>query len=296
MDNQGMGPPGLARVRRRRLPRGTAAALVVFALASGTHSPAEASTDVELSLTFDASNLDLQAIDLSNSGTAAMTTSVVSLNGGQVLPVPSRTAEGVAARFPAFDATRSGARAVIRIMNAGSEDVLDPGSRTITWSADFMVDAISVSKTSGSTDNGNNVLQRGLAGSGHQFKLQVDGKDGKRPGCRVETAVGSLLVVVPVTVVSSTWYRASCERDGDILTGTVSRLDNDGNVLQTWSRTATYTGATPLGDLTFNNPTLPTSIGGKLRDDGTARVAGDQFNGVIDNVVIDLAPSGTPAS
>ena len=265
------------------------ACLPALALACAAPGLASATTAAELVLKFDSSDPDSQVVDVSSTGTAEVKNSVVRLNGGQLVPTSSRTGQGSAARFPKFDASSTGDRAIIRVLNAGTYDPFDPGGHPITWGADFKVDSVTVDATSGSTDNGNNLVQRGLAGSGHQYKLEVDGNGGKRPACRVETKVDHLLAVVPVTVESGKWYRATCQRTGDTLTGTVSRLDYSGDVVQTWSRTATYTGEGSLGGINFDDPGLPVSVGGKLRNDGTARTAGDQFNGVVDNVVIDVS-------
>lgn len=222
---------------------------------------------------------------LGNDGDGAVSTSVVTASGGTLTGVASRPGQGRAVRFPAFDPSADGARAVVKIVNRTTTDVLAPGRRDFAWSAAFKVDAKSAEHTSTSHDNGDNLFQRGLYND-TQFKLDVDNH---RPGCRLRGSTGgsgAVRVVAPVTVSASRWYRATCTRSGSKLTITLARFDSSGHVDRSWSRTAT--SKVGFGRVTWRNIHTPVTVGGKLTPSGTLTRSSDQFNGVVDNPALRI--------
>jgi hypothetical protein len=223
---------------------------------------------------------------LTNAGSASVTTSVVSAHGGTVDTVASWSGQGSAVRFPAYNPTSSGARAVIKVVNRTSTDVLAPGNRDFSWSADFALDADSESHARGSYDNGNNIFQRGLFGD-TQFKLDADGR---QPSCRLRGSTGTqgaLRVQAPVTVAAGQWYHATCTRTGNTLSIAVQAIAADGSVPGQWSRSATSSRG--FGTLTWSKTGTPLTIGGKLSAAGKLTSGStDQFNGVVDNAVLQF--------
>ena len=258
-------------------------ALILIFAVLGRSSTAE-SPSSGLLLDFDSAPTGAVVTSVENTGTAPVSGSVVTTNGGEAVSVASRNGQTNGVQLPAFDPTAAGPRAVIAVVTSGTTEVLSPGKRSFSWGADFKVDAVSASKETGSTDNGDNLVQRGLAGSHRQFKLELDKR---QPACRVEASAGSLRVQIPVTVEPTSWYRATCTRVYNTVTATLVRYDADGNVTDSWTRSATRSKG--LGTLTWVNPQVPVSVGGKLTNDGrVVSTASDQFNGVVDNVVLDI--------
>ena len=242
------------------------------------------SPSTELLLDFDSAPSGSVVTSVENTGTAPVSGSVVTTHGGQAVSVASRGDQTNGVRLPPFESGETGARAVIAVVTSETTEVLSPGKRAFSWGADFKLYAVSASKETGSTDNGDNLVQRGLAGSHRQFKLELDNR---RPACRVEASAGSLRVQIPVAVSSTSWYGATCTRTFNEVTATLVRYDAEGNVTDSWTRSATRSGG--LGTLIWSNPQVPLSVGGKLTNDGReVAKASDPFNGVVDNVVFDV--------
>ena len=218
---------------------------------------------------------------LGNDGDGAVDTSVVRSSGGTLTSASSRPGQGHAVRFPSFDPSQYGARALVKIVNRTTRDVLAPGRSDFAWSAAFKVDAQSAEHAGASHDNGDNLLQRGLY-HGTQFKLDVDDH---RPGCRLRGSTGyrgAVRVVSPVTVSANRWYRATCTRSGSKLTITLAVFAADGSATRRWSRSAT--SKVGFGTLTWGDIHTPVTIGGKLTSSSTlTSMSSDQFNGVVDN-------------
>ncbi len=91
----------------------------------------------------------------------------------------------------------------------------------------------------------------------------------------------------PLTVAADRWYHAACTRTANTLTISVQAFDADGTLTGQWSRSAT--GPRGFGSLTCTKTGTPLSIGGKLTAAGKL-VGGssDQFNGVVDNAVLQV--------
>lgn len=211
-------------------------------------------------------------------GNADVVIDVAFRNSGIVTGGPGQSggAADRAARFPTHDASPEAPRAVVRIVEDGPGDALDPGTQRFSFGVDVNLDAVSSSNEPGSSDNGDNVFQRGLYNDASQYKLQVDGR---RPSCRVSGSAGAVFVRSPVSLQAGQWYRMTCTRDGDTVTLAVSDL-NAGTVGTTTSTSGT--GAT--GSMTPSSSQVPLSVGGKLNADGSVASSTDQFNGTVDTV------------
>ena len=216
-------------------------------------------------------------------GSAQLKGSVLEHNGGIIRASTGRPGQGRGVSTPAFDGSSDAPRAAIRITNPTDVDRLNPGVRGFSYGVDFMLDAHS--SEVGSTDEGDNLLQRGLFEDEDQFKLQVDGR---QPSCRIEGSVGSgtdaLLVGSTVVVDSTHWYRAQCTRKGRTLTIAVTRFDPDG----TKEVTKTHATSAAVIDVRMSSAVVPLSVGGAVSADGGIYVHNDAFNGLIDNVSLDL--------
>lgn len=217
------------------------------------------------------------------SGAASVSADVATRNGGQLVAATGRTGSGRAVRMPAFGAADSTPRAVVRVVNAGSRDQLSPGNRDFSFGADFVLDA--VSSQTGSSDDGDNLVQRGRFDDPDQYKLQIDSR---RPSCRLMGTTGSsavdLLVTSSVVVDSTHWYTATCVRTGSTLQVVVSKINSDGTT------TTTTTTKRSQGVINISMPAKSTalSIGGKLDADGSVSTDSDQFNGLVDNVLVQV--------
>jgi len=257
-------------------------AVLTFSVVGNVGSASATTTDLVLYYPFEppaAASSTTQPF-LGNDGDGAVDTSVVESSGGTLTSVSSRPGQGQAVRFPAFDPSEYGARAVVRIVNRTSTDVLAPGRRNFAWSAAFKIDAESAEHSRTSHDNGDNLLQRGLY-YGPQFKLDVDDH---RPGCRLRGSTGgsgAVRVVSAVTVSANRWYRATCTRSGNRLTIKLTLFAADGSVTRSWRRSAT--SKVGFGKLSWRNIDTPVTIGGKLTPSSTTSTSSDQFNGVVDN-------------
>lgn len=235
-------------------------------------APSAAETEPDLALPFDGGSVGDQ-VSLRSSGTAEVDVAISAVFPGTVTAVPH--GRGNAARMEPFDALVKATPAVITVTSLWG-DPLDPGSAPFRFGAEFKLD----SRSAGSgTDNGNNLIQRGLAADDSQYKIQVDSN---RPSCRVRGSEGAVEVRAGHDVTPGEWYRVRCTRVGSTVTLKLVTYDEDSTrVVEEWSDS----GA--IGGLSFPR-TLPISIGGKV--DGGGDVIGwdsDQFNGVIDNAHFD---------
>lgn len=206
-------------------------------------------------------------------GTAQLDLGVSTLAGGRLTvdrAVPGRVP---AFDFPAFQATGAYPRAVIVARNAGNEDLLSPGAADFSYGADIRLDSLAQGRAE---DNGDNVVQRGLATDPVMFKLEVDQR---RPGCTVKSTAGAVSIFHTDTVEPDRWYRVRCERDGEGVTIQVTELP-----LEEGTTASGRTKRGPTGEVTMSGPHVPFSVGGKVAPDGTVVAsASDQFNGSIAN-------------
>ncbi|HZJ05402.1 MAG TPA: hypothetical protein VFD59_08025 [Nocardioidaceae bacterium] len=213
---------------------------------------------------------------VTNLGSADVTARVVTLDGGEATRVTGH-GPGEALRFPAFSGSSNPPRAVLRITNDGSPDQLNPGTARFSFGADLRLRKESEGTRA---DNGNNVLQRGLYEDAAQYKLDVDGR---RPGCRVKGASGTVSVRSAARVNPRDWYRVACTRDESAVTMRVVQFLEGGG-----RRTSTKSASGPTGVVVMSSPRTPMSVAGKLQTDGRLVPSTDQFNGVIDRVFLRI--------
>lgn len=217
--------------------------------------------------------------------------SVVTKNGGVVLVATGRAGNGRAIDLPDHDGAATGPRGVVKVIDSdlADGDALSPGLAPFTFGADFQLDATNASTQ---YDNGNNLIQRGLAGSGHQYKLQVDNTaSGPKASCGLEQKVSdtetrTAFVTSTVVINPAQWYRVRCTRVDTSLKIVVTPYNPDGT-----PQTAVTTSKTiQVIDLTWpvTSPTIPMSIGGKLNATGAIAGQSDQFNGLIDNAILSV--------
>ncbi len=274
------------------MPRRHTALIVMAALAVlpglALAAPAAAAPADQVWLAFGETPAGQVLTTVTNEGTLAadMLQSVVTLNGGTLVAGSAVSGQGSSADFPAFNASGSGRRAVVRVTNAGSVDRLVPGPAQFSFGADVVLDATSASSSSGSTDNGNNVIQRGLYNDAGQFKIQVDAR---RPSCRVKGASGAVEVRSRASLTPDTqWYRLLCTRTvgspNDTVTLAVTPISGSGAL----GATVSDSRAGPVGRTGFAIG-VPLSVGGKLKSNGAINSgSSDQFNGRIDNAVLQI--------
>ncbi len=234
-----------------------------------------------LDLRFDDPLTDAATVQrITPAGSGSYDITVVTSGGGGLVTLPGRNG-GVdrALRFPPFAPVIAGPRAVIRVSATGPSDDLNPGPAPFAFGADIRLAA--PSQSSVGDDDGNNVVQRGLYADPTQYKLEVD--EGLVT-CRLKGSTGELTVTSKTPIEPATWYRLRCLRRADSVTLTVIRWAADGSTTRSQDR---GTGAT--GDLTPPDAGVPLTIGGKLSADGERIEAqSDQFNGLIDNVVLEI--------
>jgi laminin G domain protein len=211
-----------------------------------------------------------------NTGKGRLYAEIVTHAGGRILRAEG-SGSGYALRFPGLEGGLDPPAAMLLLRSQDTDDFLSPGSADFAFGADVLLDEESEDAP---TDNGNNVVQRGLYVDTAQYKLQVDHG---AFSCRVAGSEGEAVVSASGVVEPGEWYRVSCER-------------RDGGLLLTWERladseTGTETSPATIGDVTFPEGT-PFVVGGKLDARGEVTVdATDQFNGVIDNVWFTLQDS-----
>lgn len=243
-------------------------------------APRDASTVVQIG--FDSATPGSPITAVRNAGTANTTQSVVTANGGALGAVWSKIGSGPAADFPVYGAKTANKRAVIAVLNAGSTDQLTPGARPFTFGATARLDAASEGTDS---DNGNNLVQRGLYDAIAQYKLEADSG---YYTCRVKGDGGALAVTSTRRITADVWYRVTCSRQvrttGDRLVVKVAKVHADGSLA---AATTDVSKTAPIGQLSYDLAT-PLSIGGKLADATTITDSSDQFNGVVDDVVLTL--------
>ncbi|WP_323791436.1 hypothetical protein [Nocardioides sp.] len=238
----------------------------------------------ELALTFeDTAGPGSVVPDTSNRGSAATSITVSTRAGGRL--VAAVGLDGVAVRFPGVRLDRpeaSQAALLVRpVLAPGDPDPFAPADHDFVFGADILLDAAS----EGASDNGDNVVQRGLYVDDSQFKLQIDHR---RPSCRFAGSEGAVVVRADTIAVPGDWYRLACSRTGTELALVMSRWSGGA-----WSETGRWTEQGDVGALDFaaakGTEVAPVSVGAKADARGDIpRSSGDQFNGAIDNVYVDV--------
>ncbi len=184
-----------------------------------------------------------------------------SANGGALRTTKHGT--GDALGFPdlcTLAGTTSCARAILQ--TSGDMSKLNPGSRRIQFGA-------TVKLRDAQTSDGENIVQKGYATGGSEYKLQVDGTAGM-PSCAVIGVSSSTIYLAKssVAIDDGAWHTVACDLHGGVLTITV-----DGTVAGKRN--------VPNSLVVSNSDEL--RIGGK----GTS-ANNDQFNGELDDVWITV--------
>lgn len=276
------------RVRRARAgwPALVLAVALGVALAgcswpASTDDPSEAGLEEYLRLTFDTQRIGTAAgQSITNDGSAAAKITLLSVNKPVSAFEPAPTGGG-ALTLPPYSGTATGSFAALRIEPA-STDWLAVGRDEFRFGADIRLD----DRTNGSViDNGDNVMQRGLAEDPTQFKVQVDKQ---RASCVLRGSEGSVIVKTPEKLQHGQWYRLDCHRLDDSVTLSVTPLAAE-------DQTQTYVSEGSIGTLTPATPT-PLAVAAKIGAEGRIVTSStDQFNGQIDNVYF-RGPRPTPSS
>lgn len=172
-----------------------------------------------------------------------------------------------AIRFPSSSVAGDGES--LAIVVAPDAAKLSPGDEPFSFGADVRL----YPHSSGASDNGDNVMQRGLYGETSQFKLQVDNR---RPSCVVRGVDGDLSVKATGPLEAG-WYRLACERSAMSVSLTVTPIED--------GRLGVPDRVEEVGRVGSVLPSGHLSIGAKTNPDGVSVPQNsDQFNGLIDNV------------
>jgi hypothetical protein len=164
---------------------------------------------------------------------------------------------GQAVRFPPPCDREPCPRLILRVL---SRPALNPGREPFSYGA-------TVRLSPRHTTDGQNVLQKGYAAEGSQYKLQIDGAAG-HPSCVLvgEDSPAIHMAVADVGVADGGWHTIACRRGPDTLTILV-----DG---------APRAGARIPAALRIDNA-MSLNLGGK-----SAHADNDQFHGAVDDVWI----------
>jgi hypothetical protein len=204
-------------------------------------------------------------------GDTAVDVSVADDEGGQVRVVDGPSSSLPRAwQFPTYQADGAYPRAAVGLSPTDG-DAFSPGGSDFSYGSVFRLDAASSGRSS---DNGDNIFQRGRYSEPAMFKLQVDHG---YPSCMVKGSTGRASVKSSVKVDPDAWYAATCSRVGSTLTIAVTAYGGD---------TVTDRADGDAGSVTFPD-SLPASIGGKLNSSSLALANGsDQLNGAVAQVSI----------
>jgi hypothetical protein len=168
--------------------------------------------------------------------------------------------EGGTAAFPA--ACPTDATVCPRgLLEAADDADLNPGTRLFRWSA-----RVNVSKAQ--LVGSSNVLQKGVATSGSQWKMQIGATNG-RAQCVVGTgSTVTYMVRSSTTVADGTWHKVLCQRAGTSLSVYVDGIQR---------------GATTIPSTVSISNSLPLRIGGP-----NFNTHSDMYHGLLDEVYAEL--------
>jgi hypothetical protein len=274
----------MARGRGRREVCGLAVLLPALITGCASDSPRSTAENVSTVQPTELVHLDFEdraapvgeiVPSVANHGTVDLGSEVVTYAGGRIIRVDGRDS-GYAIRFPEHSGGREAPAAMLLLWSREDPDPLSPAARDFSFGADVLLDAVS---SGADSDNGDNVIQRGLYDDTVQYKLQLDGGV---PSCRLTGTTGTALVGADEPITRGVWHRLTCERRGDVVSLVVEPLEDAEAVLRSNQSTE------PVGSIEVA-VTTPLVVGGKV--DGEGRVvasATDQFNGAIDNVSFNL--------
>ncbi|WP_250002601.1 LamG domain-containing protein [Actinoplanes sp. M2I2] len=182
-------------------------------------------------------------------------------NGGTISMEPHGS--GQALTFPPRCSGASCPRLVLR---AEATPDLNPGSRPLRYGAGVR---LASAPAGASGPDGQNILQKGYAAAGGQYKLQVDGVSGK-PSCALTDRAGGTTYVARsrASIADDRWHSLECRRTGPTL---AIAVDDQVQVTVAVPEALSIESAQPF------------SLGGKgLGADN------DQFHGALDDVWIHI--------
>lgn len=210
---------------------------------------------------------------LSSEPRGSATVTEQSFFGGELTVVPSFDDAGNAVRFPEF--SDSAEEPGVGIVAMAQEAPLPaPGEKSFRYGADVLFDVLGASSAA---DNGDNVLQRGLAADASQYKLQIDHGV---PSCAVQGADARLMTKGD-ELEAATWYRLECRLDESGLELLVTDLETE--------ESASFASPGTVGAVEFDDD-VPIAIGRKAARGGVGiEKQPDQFNGTLDRVWISIA-------
>lgn len=219
---------------------------------------------------------DFAAVPFEQRGTVEVEVDVARLTDGQ-LTVEQDEELGAVWDFPDYTGDAEPPRAIASAVPDSDPDPLSPGESDFRYGATFTKDAESKGSA---VDNGDNLVQRGLASDASQFKLELDDD---HPRCQVKGSEGTLGVRSEVEVRAGVWYSVECERRGDALRVTVIVDPRGAGDVHTAEKEG------PIGELDWTGTPTPIAVGGKLAADGSViRTATDQFNGLMTRAWVDV--------
>ncbi|MEU4692713.1 LamG-like jellyroll fold domain-containing protein [Actinoplanes sp. NPDC023714] len=205
---------------------------------------------------FDGGATDGRIADLSGRGGPL---TIRGANNGQI----AITTAG-AGRFAAFPALcAAGTTTCPRaLLEAADSATLDPGTRAFKWAATVKVTQAQLSGNA-------NVMQKGVANSGSQWKMQISGKAGRAQCVMVARGSGQKFTATSARpIADGGWHRVVCERSGTVLNVSV---DGTPGARVTIPATLAVDNAMPL------------RIGGPNLQTG-----GDMYHGQIDDIYVQL--------
>lgn len=187
--------------------------------------------------------------------------SPVSWDGGAADPVGHDGGSALAFPEPCHHHHRHCPEVVLQATSAGD---LNPGTRPIRWGASVLLAA-------NRTTKGENVVQKGYSTRTGQYKLQVDGVEG-RPSCVMTDDVRRKPIHVAlsdVSVADGRWHRLECRRRGTVLNTLIDGVQHG--------------RADVPADLSVTT-SVPLSVGGKGSQGNN-----DQFQGRLDDVWVSIS-------
>ncbi|MCO8271230.1 LamG domain-containing protein [Actinoplanes sp. TRM 88003] len=207
--------------------------------------------------TFDAGAVDGRVADTSGRGPALTTRSA----DAGVLRFDTATPSGRYVSFPTACATNA-TKCPRALMETASVPNLNPGTRNFRWSARMLTIKTQVTGSA-------NIMQKGVANTTSQWKMQV-GKTNGKAQCIVVGA-GSPTVYIArsaTSVADGAWHKIVCQRRG--------------TALQVYVDDKLGGSATVPANLSISN-TLPLRIGGPNFNTKT-----DMFHGRLDDIYAEL--------
>ncbi|MEV4348483.1 LamG-like jellyroll fold domain-containing protein [Actinoplanes sp. NPDC049596] len=242
-------------------PVGAPVAAAAAPAAPATAGPKPAATTAAPALvaryTFDAGAVNGRIADTSGRGTSL---TVRAVDSG-VIRFDTTTPSGRYASFPA--ACASNATTCPRALLEAPDDAdLNPGTRTFRWSARIQLTKTQITGSA-------NIMQKGVATTASQWKMQVGRTNGKAQCVVVGTGSATRYVARSTTsVADGQWHKILCQRSGSTLSVYVD------NVVR---GTATIPST-----LNISNP-LPLRLGGPNFNTKT-----DMYHGRLDDVYAEL--------